>query len=259
KEGLEKSKKAFKYGSPNLISINNLNPEDIVVCVSLVGAPSAENQFLSDKQLIQTVGKMKKELDKPVKAVMTNDNGAATTINGWLQSSALNLPFLDAPSNGRAHPTGSMGAMNLSEIKGYQSIQTFAGGKDEAEVFGMVSGSLPNASVTIRDLSVRAGGLVAVCRNPVDVNYISENAAIGGISEAIKLGEVLFEHYKGKDRINNVVKYLNGNLISTGKVTNFSLENKNGFDVGRLYINDIELTFWNEYMTLERDGKRLST
>src|SRR5699024_2436732 len=197
KEGIEKSKKAFEYGGPSLISIDSLEPEDIVVCVSLVGAPSAKKQFLNDEQLIKTVEKMQKELDKPVKAIMTNENGAATTINGWLQSAALGLPFLDAPSNGRAHPTGSMGAMNLSEKKDYKSIQSFAGGKNEYEVNGIVSGSLTNSSDTIRDLSVRAGGLVAVCRNPVNIRHVSENAAIGGITQAIELGEVLFEKSEG--------------------------------------------------------------
>src|SRR5699024_5577716 len=259
KEGLEKSEKSFKYGEPSLISIDSLNPEDIVVCVSLVGAPSAKNQFLSDNQLINTIKKMQKELDEPIKAIMTNENGAATTVNGWLQSSALDLPFLDAPSNGRAHPTGSMGAMNLSEKKDYQSIQSFAGGKNEAEVSGIVSGSLANASDTIRDLSVRAGGLVAVCRNPVNISHVSENAAIGGITQAIKLGEVLFENSEGIERINRIVNYLNGNLISKGRVSNFSLKNKDGFDVGTLRVDNVELTFWNEYMTIEKDGKRIST
>src|SRR5699024_6389674 len=239
--------------------VDRLNPDDTVVCVSLVGAPSAKNQFLSDEQLIKTVKKMQEELDKPIKAIMTNENGAATTITGLLQAIALDLPFLDAPSNGRAHPTGSMGAMNLSEEKGYKSIQAFAGGKGEAEVSGVVTGSLGNTSDTMRDLSVRAGGLVAVCRNPVNINYVKENAAIGGITEAIKLGEVLFEKEEGIERVENVVNYLKGELISKGKVTDFSLQNKDGFDVGVLYVNDFELTFWNEYMTVEKDGERLST
>src|SRR5699024_8417450 len=91
KEGLEKSER--------LITIDNLKTEEILVCVLLVLAPSAKNQFISDNQHINTIKKMQKELHEPIKAIMTNENGAATTVNGWLQSSALVLPFLDAPSN----------------------------------------------------------------------------------------------------------------------------------------------------------------
>src|SRR5690606_10993052 len=32
-----------------------------------------------------------------------------------------------------------------------------------------------------------------------------------------------------------------------------------GYDVGSLMVGDLELTFWNEYMTAERSGRRLAT
>src|SRR5699024_4356192 len=136
---------------------------------------------------------MQAEYSKPIKALMTNENGAATTINGWLQAAATGVPILDAPCNGRAHPTGSMGALNLSEVPNYESIQAFAGGKGERAVSGIVVGSLSHAADTIRELSVKAGGMVGVCRNPVDVKYIKKHAAIGGITQAIELGEVFLQ------------------------------------------------------------------
>src|SRR5699024_9963865 len=119
KEGLENAKQAFSVGSPTLISVDELNNEDHVACVSLVGAPSAKEQYIDSQQLIGTVNRMKREYEQPIKALMTNENGAATTINGWLQSAATGLPFLDAPCNGRAHPTGPMGSLNLSEVNDY--------------------------------------------------------------------------------------------------------------------------------------------
>lgn len=129
-DGLEKTKLAFKIGSPELITVDELQDSDYVACVSLVGAPSAKELYIDSEQLIATVERMQKEFEKPIKALMTNENGAATTINGWLQAAATGLPFLDAPCNGRAHPTGSMGSLNLSEVEDYVSIQAFAGGKD---------------------------------------------------------------------------------------------------------------------------------
>src|SRR5690625_3759011 len=258
-DGLQKSDEAFTMGSPELVSINTLQDEDYVACVSLVGARSAKEAFIDAEQLTETVKQMQKEFNQPIKALMTNENGAATTINGWLQSAATGLPFLDAPSNGRAHPTGTMGALNLTEIPEYVSYQAFAGGRESKKVEGMISASLDIASRTIRSISVQAGGIVGVCRNPVTIQYVKENAAVGGITQAIELGEVYFSAKEGIDRIKAVTDYLKGKIIHSGTVEKFSLIEKDGFDVGCVQIDDLELTFWNEYMTAEANGQRLGT
>src|SRR5699024_1708135 len=248
-DGLQKSDEAFTMGSPELVSINTLQDEDYVACVSLVGAPSAKEAFIDAEQLTETVKQMQKEFNQPIKALMTNENGAFTTINGWLQAAATGLPFLDAPCNGRAHPTGSMGSMNLSEEEDYTSIQTFAGGKGSKKVKGSITASLELASDAVRSVSVQAGGMVGVCRNPIDIAYVKKNAAVGGITQAIELGEVFLSVPEGPERIEAVTSHLKGRVIHSGKVSQFELNEKDGFDVGTVIIDDLELSFWNEYMT----------
>lgn len=259
KDGLEKSEQVFTLGTPSLISIDELNDEDHVACVSLVGAPSAKEQYVDSQQLIDTVQRMQSEFDQPIKALMTNENGAATTINGWLQSAATGLPFLDAPCNGRAHPTGSMGSLNLSEVKDYSSIQTFSGGLGDKKVEGVIVASLDLSSDTVRSASVQAGGMVGVCRNPVNVSYIKEHAAVGGITQAIELGEAFLSTPEGPERIETVASFLKGRIIHSGKVSHFEMKATGGFDVGIVHIDDLELTFWNEYMTAEMNGERKGT
>ncbi|MDS9472202.1 DUF917 family protein [Sporosarcina pasteurii] len=258
-DGLEKTKLAFKIGSPELITVDELQDSDYVACVSLVGAPSAKELYIDSEQLIATVERMQKEFEKPIKALMTNENGAATTINGWLQAAATGLPFLDAPCNGRAHPTGSMGSLNLSEVEDYVSIQAFAGGKGLKKVEGVVSSTLDLSSSAVRAVSIQAGGMVGVCRNPVDIGYVKEHAAVGGITQAIELGEVFFSVPEGPERIEAVASYLKGRVIHSGTVSNFKLEETGGFDVGIVQVDDLELTFWNEYMTAEMNGERKGT
>lgn len=258
-EGLAKMEDIFSIGHPTLATVDEFSPNDYVACVSLVGAPSAEDMYIDAEQMIKTVKRMQEEFPHPIVALMTNENGAATSINGWLQSAATGLPFLDAPANGRAHPTGTMGALNLTEVPHYQSLQTFAGGKGDRSVEGVITASLDNASSAIRSISVQAGGMVGVCRNPVTIDYIKENAAIGGISQAIALGELYLNVNKGYERIEAVTAYLKGDILHSGKVKEFSLNKTGGFDVGLVQIDDLELTFWNEYMTAEVKGERLAT
>ena len=57
---------------------------------------------------------MAAELDRPVAAVMTAQNGSSTTLNGWIQSAVLGVSVLDAAGDVRAHPTGKLGAMGLT-------------------------------------------------------------------------------------------------------------------------------------------------
>jgi hypothetical protein len=73
------------------------------------------------------------------------------------------------------------------------------------------------------------------------------------------VGEAALTH-RGEAAIAAVVEKLGGQVIVEGEVTAFSLETAGGFDVGTIAIDGgHELTFWNEYMTLERDGERLAT
>ncbi|MEK4176569.1 DUF917 family protein [Aeribacillus sp. FSL K6-1305] len=258
-DGLQKAESTFSIGQPELVSIDELQGGDYVVNVSLVGAPSSKEASVSSDQFVETVNRMLKEFHHPIKALMTNENGAATTINGWLQAAATGLPVIDAPSNGRAHPTGAMGSMNLSEVDGYVSIQSFAGGKGKRQVEGVVKSSLESAGKIVRSISVEAGGMVAVCRNPVTVDYVKENAAVGGITQAIELGEVFLSAPEGPERIEAVASHLKGRVIHSGTVSYCELEEKGGFDVGFVKVDDLELTFWNEYMTVEVNGQRKGT
>lgn len=101
--------------------------------------------------------------------------------------------------------------------------------------------------------------MVAVCRNPVQVGYIKEHAAVGGITQAIELGEIFFSAPEGPDRIEAVASHLKGRVIHSGTVSEFKMETVGGFDVGIVRIDDLELTFWNEYMTAEMNGERKGT
>ena len=59
------------------------------------------------------------------------------------------------------------------------------------------------------------------------------------------------------------MEYLGGSILCRGRVRRKHLETRGGFDVGLLEVEaegeKYELTFLNEYMTLERGGRRLAT
>ncbi|MCM3314474.1 DUF917 family protein [Psychrobacillus sp. MER TA 17] len=258
-QGLEKGRAALAKGTVELISIDELNDDDEAVCVSLVGAPAAKDQYVDDNQLLMTVELLQKNYPGTIKAIMTNENGAATTVNGWLQAALTGLPVIDAPCNGRAHPTGGMGALNLSEQQDYVSYQAAAGGFGSHAISGFVSGTLDYVGNVIRRMSVEAGGMVGVARNPVSVAYVKAHGAVGGISKAMEIGKAFLAEKEGSSKIEAVTAALHGRVVKVGHVSGFELKTEGGFDVGRLDVDGIELTFWNEFMTLEENGERKGT
>ncbi|TDF94426.1 DUF917 domain-containing protein [Paenibacillus piri] len=258
-EGLKIGRLALEVGQPKLLTVDEFDEDDLLVTVSMVGAPAAKDQFVKPIHYARALEMLSQQIGKPVKGLNTNENGAGTTVNGWFQSAVTGLPIVDLACNGRAHPTGAMGSLNLSEMENYVSHQAAAGGKDANYIELSVSGTLEKAASMIRKVSVEAGGLVAVARNPVTVAYAKQHGAAGAITQAIDVGRALLSR-QGEAAIDAVVSKLGGTFVATGTVTDFQLETTGGFDVGTVQIDhSYEMTFWNEYMTLEKGGERLST
>lgn len=263
-EGRRIANIAVSLSSIELIDIEDMSNDSILVNVSAVGAPSAKNAYAEPIHYIKAVELMKKVSQVEPDGIITNEMGGLATVNGWLQAALLQIPVVDAPCNGRAHPTGVMGAIGLHKKTDYKSIQVAVGGRKEnlsyVEVVSM--GTIKKASALTRQAAVQAGGLVTVVRNPVTCRYVKENAALGAVKQAIKLGKKMIEGKKsGPSKvIENICSFLKADLISTGTIKNIDLNMEGGFDVGKFNIGkDIEVTFWNEYMTLEQDGKRVAT
>ena len=245
---------AVAYTDLRLISAEELEEDEILITASLVGAPNAENQFMSANDLVRTIEILENNCDFKIGGLITNEQGGEATVNGWL---------VDAPCNGRAHPTGVMGSMNLHRQKEYRTVQACVGGNPDTGnyVECYFEGSIDNTSRLVRLASIEAGGLVAVARNPVTVEYAKENCALGGVSFAIETGKAYRKglRHSVKEGIEELCRFLGGSVLAEGPVKHFSIETTGGFDVGFANVDGCELTFWNEYATAEKDGKRLAT
>ncbi|MCZ7570482.1 MAG: DUF917 family protein [Ardenticatenaceae bacterium] len=260
-DGLALGNQALEHGGPLLIDPEELPPDSILLTVSAVGAPSAPNRFVSPQHYVRAVEYFSRVFEMRVDGLIANENGGLATINGWLQSAALGIPVVDAPCNGRAHPTGLMGSMGLDAIPEYISRQVAIGGASTrgAEIVVAVEGGVQSTSTLIRAAAVTAGGLVAVARNPVTVQYTIENGAPKAIAQALQLGRLLQVDASPSSRVEACAEQLRGRIIDRGIVTEKNLANRDGFDVGSLRIDKYELTFWNEYITLEYLHERIGT
>jgi len=227
-----------------------------------LGAPTQRGKtkpyhFIRSAQLLREAG-----ID--FDGLIAAENGGHNSFGGWIPAAALGLPIVDTPGDGRAHPTAIMGSMGLHRQE-YRSIKT--GVSEGVEL--IVRGSLHTTSNVIRALARDMEALIAMSRDPVSVNYAKEHGAPGAISLAIEIGKSQIEA-RGKspyNRISKVADDLGGALILKGRVHSKITEARGGFDVGKFKIKSedavYEVTYVNEYMTLERESgsesERLAT
>lgn len=262
-EGRKMAALALNLAPVEIVDIEDLDEESILVNVAAVGAPSAKTGYAEPIHYIKAVELLQKVTDTKISGIITNELGGLATVNGWLQASILGIPIVDAPCNGRAHPTGTMGAIGLHNVENYKSVQAAVGGSVDKGTFVEVvaMGKLEKAASLIRNAAVQAGGLVSVARNPVTLKYVKENAAAGAIKQAINLGQKMISAKSDGsiEMIKEACKFLNGEIVYAGAIDEIFLECKEGFDVGKVVMGEYEVTFWNEYMTLEKSGDRLFT
>jgi DUF917 family protein len=264
--GLENSQLAVRLGNPVLVSLDELDDEDLVLTASAVGAPAAKDKLVRPIDHIRATEMVISRCEGKIAGIIANENGAGSGVNGWIQSAALGLPMVDAPANGRAHPTGLMGAMGLHREKDYLSIQSAVGGNPDLDMhLEMITrGRLTVTANLVRQAAVQAGGLVAVSRDPVSVSYLRKNAAPGATAQAMQIGQAIMAA-RDKDSqavIAAITSSVGGRIACQGEVIKLRLETVGGYDIGGVEIKgdqSAELTFWNEFMTLDFEGQRQTT
>lgn len=263
-DGQEILELALETGRVRFAEAQSLDPGSLVITASLVGAPSSAGAYIGRQHYREVYDLFCRHARISAAAFITNETGAHSITNGWVISALTGIPVVDAACNGRAHPTGVMGAMGLHREKGYRSLQAAAGGRTGCEIQVSAAGTVEGASAMIRSAAVQAGGYVTVLRNPVTAGYLRDKGAIGCVSQAMQIGKRWRESMGTLPCLLAMLETtLDCRVLGQGRVTGLRMEITGGFDVGRFQLETgsvpLEIAFMNEYLTAEAGGKRLST
>ena len=262
-EGLDLVHLAVEMGSPEILRLVDVAPEAWVVTVSAVGAPAAAHKFTKPMDYVRAVQRISDRLDGRLGGIIQNEMGGLASANGFIQSAVLGIPVIDAPCNHRAHPIALMGSLGLHQAPNYWSIQAACGGNPEEgrRVELLVEGDIHRCSAVVREASIQAGGRVVVARNPIRASELRERAAVGALGATIELGRAVLEARRSSSSVEEAVaRHLGGEVVTRATVDRVELRTEGGFDVGEVILDDgHELVFWNEYITLEIQGRRLYT
>lgn len=254
----------LRTGEVRFLDPADLADDDVIVTASLVGSPASTTSCIKDEHYRQVYDWFRSAYQYPIRAVVTNEPGGHSVTNGWMLSALTGLPMLDAACNGRAHPTGVMGAMGLNALPDYRSLQTAAGGDGPREIGITATGTVDGTSQMVRQAAVLAGGYVTVLRNPVTAAFFRENGSIGVVSQAQRIGRCWQDNMEDLPKLLRALKdLLDCALLGEGRIRSVDLTVSGGFDVGTFTLetaeSPLEVSFMNEYMTAQREGVRLAT
>jgi len=260
---------ATSIGKPELVDIEELEPRDWVATAAAIGAPASTTAWeMQGRDYVKAVELLQEALGEKLAGLMIGQNGKSSTLNAWLPGAILGTKVVDAVGDIRAHPTGDMGSIGMASSPD-PSIQTAVGGnRSENRYIELVTrGATAKISPILRTASDMSGGFIASCRNPVRAKYVRRNAALGGISLALELGEAIIaaEKQGGSKVIDAIVKTTGGTILAKGTVTKKDLVyTKEAFDVGRFVVGEgdkaITIHTMNEYMAVDdAGGTRLAT
>ena len=260
---------ATTLNRPVLADVDELPADTWVATVSAIGAPAAPTWEIRPVDYVHALQRLVEVADVPITAVMTAQNGYSTSVNGWIQSSVLGVTVLDAAGDVRAHPTGKLGALGLTTRPGYVATQVVSGGNRElaGHLEVVVRGTSATADDVLRDVSVRAGGFIASARNPVELSWVREHAAIGAITVALDLGAAMAAAQAKRGRakqgaavVDAVLGTLRGRVLARGPLQHaVPLVTRGGWDHGTLQVGDVTVPYLNEFMTADSAGERLAT
>ena len=260
---------AVSIGQPELVSMDEVPDDAYIATAAAIGAPAGTTEWqMLGVDYVKAVEMLQDALGAPVYGLMIGQNGMSSTMNAWLPSALLGTKVIDAVGDIRAHPTGDMGSIGMAGSP-EATIQVAVGGNRNSNSYIelVVRGATAKISPILRKAADMSGGFIASCRNPVRASYVRKNAALGGISRALELGNAILgaEANGGDAIIDAICKATAGVILGKGKVTRKAVTyTEAAFDIGTITIDcgqrNLVLHVMNEYMAIEDgDGHRLAT
>ena len=257
---------AVSVGRPELVSVEELGPDEWIATAAAIGAPASTTPWeMRGVDYIRAVQLLQEALGEKLSGLIVGQNGKSSTLNGWLPSAVLGTKVVDAVGDIRAHPTGDMGSIGMAGSP-EQMIQTAVGGNraEDRYIELVTRGATAKVSPILRTAADQSGGFIASCRNPLRASYVKRHAALGGISLALELGEAIIaaEGKGGTAVIETIARTTKGTILCEGRIAKKEVVyTKDAFDIGTVTLAGGEvLHVMNEYMAVDgRDGVRTAT
>lgn len=242
-----------RYGPVKLLSCDQLRDDDLIMPVSMMGAPLvALERIESGKELPALYKEVSRIMGKSPTVLMASEIGGSNIFTPLALAAQLQIPILDADFIGRAFPELHMSSAELIGLPATPAVL--------ADVFGNTVTFNTKDGKTLeriaRAATVAVGSDAAVTIYVMTGAQAKNNAVISGsFSRAKKIGKtILSARTCQQDVINVLIKETSGVLLGSGVITDINQTITDGFLQGSVTLcNDHEsiiIDYQNEYLVV---------
>ncbi len=239
-----------QYGPVTIISVEELQSEDVVVPLGIMGAPLINmERLLSGRELEALVTTIEQRLGRKPTVLMAGEIGGANAFAPLLIAAKMGLPVLDADLIGRAFPELQMNSCHLQKRNATPAIVSDCLGNTV-----LIETSLTRTLEKFaRAVTVSMGSSAAIALHLMNGSEVQGSVVPGTISQALMLGRIIHEAREKKvDPISMLTKLPEIHFLAQGTLMDIDQEVRDGFLYGSVTLlsdkRKIKLLYQNEYL-----------
>lgn len=242
-----------KHGPIRLVSIEELQPDDILLSTGMIGAPTIMMEKIPNgEESILACRRVEQHLRKSIAAIYPIEAGGINSLLPLATACHLGLPVLDVDGMGRAFPQFQMTTFYLDDINASPFIVV-----DEKLNTVLVDARDAYQSETFaRAVTVKMGGAAIFAAYPISPIQAKESGIPGTISLMKNIGEKMEQAITNKDNlVNTLIHLLEGYVLFRGKLNRVNQRSEGGFTYGYAHFSGLDnkdinfkVLFQNEYL-----------
>ncbi|ADG89648.1 hypothetical protein TBS_29900 [Thermobispora bispora] len=218
------------YGEVPLVSLEELDPDALVLPLSGIGAPTVSHEMIAAaEEPVLIRDEVERVFGRPPAAVMSSEIGGANGVAPVAWAARLGLPLLDADAMGRAFPEVQMVSMNVAGIPPTPVVM--------ADAVGNVVTIRPIDGVwserMARAVCVAAGSSALMADYILTAGELARGAIRGTVRRAIAIGRAT---QGARDPLAALIAELGAARLITGKLTELERRTTGGFARGTVVI-----------------------
>jgi DUF917 family protein len=228
---LEVAQAIRQHGPVQVVDLDELDPDDLVMPLSGVGAPVVSFEMLTNGSEAGNVrAAVEKEFGRPVAAVMASEIGGANGVGTLMWASRLGVPIVDADAMGRAFP----------EV---QMVSFYVAGADVTPVImadfqGNVTTLKPIngdwSEPLARAFAVACGGHALMSDYVMTAGEMEGKVVRGSISRAVAIGRAA---RRSLDPVEAIRSELGARHLVSGKLADIERRVGDGFMRGSFLVH----------------------
>jgi DUF917 family protein len=253
-----------QHGHVELITIDELDGDDLVIPSAMMGAPTVMVEKIpSGAEPVAAFRQLEQFLGRRAAATVSIEAGGLNSTIPFVVAAELRIPVVDADSMGRAFPEIPMTTLHLGGVSATPMVVVDE--KGNAVLLSTINNAWTEA--LSRNATIVMGGSSMLALYAAPASQMRRHLIHGTLSKAIELGRLLMSSAGAADKLASLLEATQGQRLFSGKIVDVMRRTEGGFARGTVTFEGLgvdagsvlRLEFQNENLVAMRDGVPLAT